>query len=452
MGKNNKARRAAKANRRKHHARPESPPPGRSGPRVSGNDPRGASHRRIHESFVLAASAWETGRGWDAPIVGELAERPASEVDPVAEEMLVNAVSRLWACGWQPVEAVRHVRLSGSGTAQRLFAHAVAVDHAGRRATTLHHRWSAQVEALALPVVNGRPGWFTVWALGEYATHLEARCAVVEVLSIAYRAPALDVILPPPIGMGEVRPPAWDVDWFAEGADADPVLTRIRNLLAKAESTTFEAEALAFTAKAHELMTRHAIDTARLQSTARGARERPVVVRVPVDAPYADAKSLLLQTVAHAGRCRTAYIAEVTMSSVVGFADDVAAVQVLFTSLLLQVQTALNEAARHAPPGSRTRSQSWRTAFLFGYTNRIADRLAEVNAAVIAEAQADGGAEFLPVLSARAEEVTEFMAERYGALTSRSVRRGYDPAGWVSGQQAADRARLTAGEINEGAA
>ena len=54
----------------------------------------------------------------------------------------------------------------------------------------------------------------------------------------------------------------------------DAVLARIRQLLAKAESTTFEAEALAFTAKAQELMTRHAIDAALVHDTAAGPPRR----------------------------------------------------------------------------------------------------------------------------------------------------------------------------------
>src|SRR5690349_24678935 len=46
------------------------------------------------------------------------------------------------------------------------------------------------------------------------------------------------------------------------GAMDAKVLDRVRALLAKAESTSYEEEADAFTAKAHQLMSRYAIDAA----------------------------------------------------------------------------------------------------------------------------------------------------------------------------------------------
>jgi len=74
------------------------------------------------------------------------------------------------------------------------------------------------------------------------------------------------------------------------------VLQKVRGLLAKAESTEFEAEAAALTAKAQELMTRHAIDRAALH--VGQAVGRPSIIRVAIEAPYVDPKSLLLQLVA----------------------------------------------------------------------------------------------------------------------------------------------------------
>ena len=228
------------------------------------------------------------------------------------------------------------------------------------------------------------------------------------------------------------------------------MLVRIRALLAKAESTTFEAEAMAFTAKAQELMTRHAIDASLLQNGA-GSDEQPVMVRLPVDAPYADVKSLLLQTVAEVGRCRAVFHSGLAMSTVVGFAADVPAVELLFTSLLLQAQTALADTAARAPAGTRTRSQSYRSAFLLAYTERIGDRLQETNDEVFAEVEAEKGGAFLPVLRSRDAAVDDHLAERFGELTTGRVRGGYDAAGWAGGRTAADNARLHAGELTEAA-
>jgi hypothetical protein len=227
---------------------------------------------------------------------------------------------------------------------------------------------------------------------------------------------------------------------------ADAVLARIRQLLAKAESTTFEAEALAFTAKAHELMTRHAIDLAVLDATASSPHDGPITVTIPIDAPYALQKALLLQFVAEAGRCRSAFSEHTRTCPVVGFADDIAAVELLFTSLLVQAQTALDAAARRAPAGANARSRSFRSAFLHGFSGRIAERLAESNAAVYASVVAERGDAFLPALRSRGEEVDDVFTSSF-LIRDRRSRGGFDPAGWTSGRQAADTAQLNGGTV-----
>ncbi|MGO1975182.1 MAG: DUF2786 domain-containing protein, partial [Propionibacteriaceae bacterium] len=83
----------------------------------------------------------------------------------------------------------------------------------------------------------------------------------------------------------------------------DPIIGRVRALLAKAESTEHESEAMAFTAKAQELMTKHAIDLAMVENDQQSA-EAPHLVRIPIDPPYVDAKALLLNAVVVETRCR----------------------------------------------------------------------------------------------------------------------------------------------------
>lgn len=77
--------------------------------------------------------------------------------------------------------------------------------------------------------------------------------------------------------------------------------------------------------------------------------------RSRVDPPNVDAKSLLLQTVADAGRCKAMMLPGLAMSTVVGFAEDVAGVELLCTSLLVQAQTAVAEEVRNAPRFARLR-------------------------------------------------------------------------------------------------
>jgi hypothetical protein len=311
-----------------------------------------------------------------------------------------------------------------------------------------------QVQELDLPSVNGSPGWIRSWSHTEGLDRVAAVDTVIDALATVHQLPPVDVLIPPP-GVDEssarTEAAAWSVllpDGDATGGRVDPVLQRIRGLLAKAESTTFEAEATALTAKAQELMTRHAIDAALLQGRSGRAGDRPIMVRLPIDAPYIDAKCLLLQTVAGAGRCQAVAMTRLGLSTVVGFADDVAAVELLFTSLLLQAQTALEEAARLAPAGTRVRSQSYRSAFLQAYTGRIGQRLEEINAAVFAEADPHEAEAFLPVLRSRADQVDDLVDERFGDLTTSRVRGGFDAAGWASGTVAGDNARLDSGQLD----
>ncbi len=450
MGKNNRARRAAKSKTKAKARASGSPgtPRGHGGERDA-RWPSPPREPRIDDAEVvreaLNETAWAKAAGDPSYRSGLNALTAASFalVCGAVEGLLLQGIAGQWRNGWQPAELHRQGRRATTAPGGRLTALAIATDDASRRATTLDPRWRAQLDALELPPVNGRPGWAERWTQQEQLGSRAAVATMVDVVADVLSLPPLDVILPPPGSTTAPRPAARG---GAVGAESDPILDRIRNLLAKAESTTFEAEATALTAKAQELMTRHAIDAALVEDSASG-HEAPVMVRVPIEAPYVDAKSLLLQTIAQASRCRAVFHGRVDLSTVVGFAGDVAATELLFTSLLIQAQTALTDAAKHAPPGTRVRSQSYRSAFLLAYTSRIGDRLLEINEAVFAEVEAEQGGSFLPVLRSRTEAVDDFVSERFGELISSRVRGGYDAAGWASGRLAADRAHLTLGDL-----
>ncbi len=164
------------------------------------------------------------------------------------------------------------------------------------------------------------------------------------------------------------------------------MLSKVRALLAKAESTTFPAEAEAFTAKAQELMTRLAAGRATAGATAGRDRPcsagQPVARRLPIDEPYIEAKSLLLHQVAEHTRCRSTFDGRYALSTVIGEEADVEATELLFNSLLLQAEVALTIESHHRPAGSRRRSRGFRGAFLTAYATRIGERLAAINDAV----------------------------------------------------------------------
>ena len=64
-------------------------------------------------------------------------------------------------------------------------------------------------------------------------------------------------------------------------------------------------------------MARHAIDAAIVWERA-GQDEGPVWIRLAIDEPYVDAKSLLLQVIAQNSRCRTVWHTDYALWSVVG--------------------------------------------------------------------------------------------------------------------------------------
>jgi hypothetical protein len=344
-------------------------------------------------------------------------------------------VAAAWNAGWQPTELARQVRRTADAITARLALVAISADHAARAPSTLDPRWIAQLTELHLPAVTASAGWIEAWARGERLPWpATIRAAVALVDSLATIAP-LPILIPPP-GARTERETIIDLTAHSD----DPILKRVRALLAQAESTTYEAEAESFTAKAQELMTRHAIDAAMLATDARRS-ERPGTIRIPIDEPYVNGKSLFLHVVAASSRCRAVFHPRFAMSSVIGFGGDLAATETLFTSLLIQAQVAM-----HA---STKRSRSFRSAFLLAYANRIAERLAEINAHVVADAEAETGRSILPVLAARSSLIDETMSEMFGRVTTSARRRDIDAEGWESGRRAADRARLNTGEVGQ---
>jgi hypothetical protein len=238
---------------------------------------------------------------------------------------------------------------------------------------------------------------------------------------------------------GTARAGAW-----AAGSDADErILGKIRALLAKAESTEFPDEAEALSARAQELMAKHSIDHALLAAQS-GSKDRPAARRLPVDSPYESPKATLLHAVAQANRCRSVWQKAIGMSTVVGFPSDLDAVELLYTSLLVQANTAmLREGAKKDAYG-RSRTRAFRQSFLVAYAYRIGVRLSQATVHAEQEAAAAApGKDLVPVLKERHEAVDHAVDEMFGdGLVYDRGSRATDEEGWASGLAAADMAAL----------
>ena len=226
----------------------------------------------------------------------------------------------------------------------------------------------------------------------------------------------------------------------AGGADVDAgVLAKVRALLAKAESTTFEAEAQALTAKAHQLMVRHTIDEALVAGRHGGGEV--TARRVFVDDPYRRAKYLLLSEVARASSCRALLSTTYGFATVFGHRTDLDGVELLYTSLLLQATGGVVHARPSSARAASSQVAAYRRSWLLAFATRVGERLEAASAETVAEARSELGDALLPVLAAREDAVERAMNEAAPHTTTMRVTAS-SGEGYAAGTAAGERASL----------
>jgi Protein of unknown function (DUF2786) len=368
-------------------------------------------------------------------------------MDELITDRLYALITSLWEHGWQPLDLVHVVRKtlprSTQVVAAVITAHAQAVSAADRAPQDwLDQLRAAAEEAPDLATELAPPGprhdrWLLIKTMTRAGYRLvDAWADVVVLASYVAGLPVLEQIAPPPSAWGR---PVRNSSSAESDSERHKLLNRIRALLAKAEATPYPAEAESFTAKAQDLMTRHAIDEALL-----GASDEKVAVgalRIHLQSPYASTKASLLNAVAMANRCKVIYFSQLAIATVVGVPVDLDQVEMLFTSLLIQATRAMAEAGA-VRPGSFDRSATFRRSFLAAYAVRIGERLREANA----EATESYGKDLVPLL-ARQEHAVREEFDRLFPHTRTSTGSYLDRRGWEAGRQAADRAVFTAGRI-----
>lgn len=372
-------------------------------------------------------------------------DRPSTRVVQVLQRLTESVLDG----GWQPADLVHVVKREWTVRAGRLATGLIA-EHARRfeAPTRAPHAWLGQlqdlgvVDAARTTVVGGRGDLLAVWARTERLHPDEALTAAVQVLAQVRQLPRLPIVLTVPSKWGATNRGVLPTPRSTDGIDAK-ALQLIRALLAKAEATTFEAEAEAFTAKAQELMTRHSIDAAVLAYAAAGSRTAAGVEsrRVHIDNPYAEEKAGFLSAIASVNGVRSVWVPYAGMCTMLGFPVDLQLTDLLFTSLLVQA----TRASAAATAGNRALSTaSFRRAFLVAFAHRIAERLEAARSHVAADAVHEYGESLLPVLASREAAVeAAYEAAFPNATTMR--RRSLNAAGWYAGTAAADAADIGAG-------
>ena len=215
------------------------------------------------------------------------------------------------------------------------------------------------------------------------------------------------------------------------------MLSRIRALLAKAEATEYAEEAEALSARAQELMAKYSIDQALLAAEA-GRKDAPAGRRIAVDNPYEAPKTTLLQAWRRPTAAASSGTKEVGLATVVGFPADLDAVELLFTSLLVQANAAMlhaggrQDALRAVAGRGRSASRSWSS-----YAIRIGERLSQAAEHAEREAAAEqepwpagrrrrarNGADLVPFLAARQRAVDDAVDEMFGDTLTGAGRSG----------------------------
>lgn len=226
-------------------------------------------------------------------------------------------------------------------------------------------------------------------------------------------------------------------------AEHDKMLARVRALLNKAEDrAATEQEADAYTAKAAELMAKYSIDAALLDALRPKAQREAVENRViTIEAPYALAKCALVNQLSIYGRVQAIRLRRSRdgrqRMHLFGHPSDLEAVEVLYTSLLLQINWRLHRT--QAPPwmtpgDKRVYVRQW----LYGFTNIIARRLREAQEYAVRQAQAQqtpGGPSTELVLVDRAALVKDAFQQYYPKVHNSTVRYGTGD-GYRHGQDA----------------
>lgn len=216
--------------------------------------------------------------------------------------------------------------------------------------------------------------------------------------------------------------------------DRDSVLRKIKGLLAKASSSTFEAEAEACATKAEELMARYMIEQGEVAPCDRAAMVTKIMT---VDGAYSDDRVRLLYVVATTnGVFAFKQGKELHMF---GRADIIELVEATFTMLDTQLVGHIVKVG-----AGRRNVRAFRHSFIIGFNAAVAARLRQKVAQVKDETPGAG----LVLASEAAAAKAFFKAENPGVrLVSRRTSTS-SSAGFGAGGNAGSNADLGGARFN----
>ncbi len=230
------------------------------------------------------------------------------------------------------------------------------------------------------------------------------------------------------------------------------VRRKIAALLAKAESTTFEAEAQALVARAQALRQAY-----RLSDHEAPAVGDVIARRVHLTAPYVKHKFSLLSAICAHNGVSAVLMNTKGLATIVGQAADLDHVEDLFFSLARQCSFAMQHGAEAHEARERGQTAAFRRSFQLAFASRISEILDAANsqppagdAAFPAAAGRPGsaseaagaGTSGLPELRRRELMTEEALARLFPKLSTMSLNARHT-GGVLAGVAAADEAHLS---------
>lgn len=161
---------------------------------------------------------------------------------------------------------------------------------------------------------------------------------------------------------------------------------------------------------------------------------------------YAEAKALMLGEIAAANGCEAVWSKGLGFTTAFGFADELDAVEELFTSLLVQATVALRRAGSKVDRDGRSRTTRFRRSFLVAFGVRIGSRLRDTVAATVSAADAETSVALVPILAERDAAAKRAASSAFpeAGLFSPAANDG---EGWYAGTLFGDVADLGIGSI-----
>ncbi len=330
---------------------------------------------------------------------------------------LGDVVRSVTTSGWSPSDLAEITRRTASETHVPLLT-GLLHDDAARYATEqVPAAWREDLQRAGAP---------TPLSLDD----IDGMQQALELLATLTQLPQVPPVVPAPGTRDQSRRTA--------PGDAK-LLGRVQALLAKAEATEYDEEAEALSAKAQELVSRHALGRLLEQAATGHPADQPEVRRLWLDAPYVFPKAMLVHVVADPNRCRSVVSEKLGFCTLVGAGDDLDAVEVLVPSLLVQAHVAMARCGRHTDRSGTSRTRSFRQSFLLAYAHRIGERLRSANQQ--AAATSGRGGELVPVLARHREQVDAACAELFPQAVGKAGTVN-NAQGWWAGRAAADHALI----------